>query len=442
MKKSVKAILIACLLLALTLFAAGCGKEQTPYQQNDGDNYTVSVKYDANGGSFTTNTPVIVDSYNVQDMKTNSNGKAELALIEPENPARGKNAFTAVNNGYFLAGWYAQRTENGTDANGNPTYTYGDKWDFAADRLEVDPTAPHSSAEPVLTLYAAWVPLFEVQFYALDSGESLGSYSFNPTTGEALNVPVLDEQTGAYEMYKFPERNGYTYTGCFYDEAGTQKVETATLTHTGTVDTATAQAENPVLKVYVDWMEGEWYHVYNVEQFLDNASVNGSYVIHADLDFEGEIWPSSLMHGTFNGTIQGNGHSFSNITMEQTNNSKTATGLFGGLSETAAITDLNLQNVELTIKKGTRMAGSSFGLLAGTVSEGTEIANVTIAESRLLIDAAAYFGTDDYVIGLVCGMGQTSIDAGGITCQATGDDPESIVITVTDGTVTVAPATT
>ena len=440
MKKYVKAILIVCLLIALVVLAAGCGKVQTPYQQNDAENYSVSVKYDAGVGSFTTNTHVIVDSYNVTQMKLNASGKAELALIEPENAQRGKNAFTAVNNGYFLAGWYTERTENGTDANGNPLYTYGGKWDFAQDRLEVDPGAVHSASEPVLTLYAAWVPLFEVKFYALDSGEELGSYSFNPTTGEQLSVPVLDEESGAYEMYKFPTRNGYTYKQAYYDAAGTQQVTTETLTHPGTVDTENAQAQNPVLDVYVDWTEGEWYHIYNVEQLLDNASVNGSYVLHADLDFTDENWPSSLMHGTFNGTIEGNGHTISNITLEQTNNSKTATGLFGGLSETAAITDLKLQNVQLTIKKGTRMAGSSFGLFCGTVSESARLQNVAITDSRLLIDSSAYFGTDDYVIGLVSGMGETPIDPSGITCQATGDAPESIVITVTDGTVTVAPA--
>ena len=442
MKFSIKAILIACLLLSLTLFAVGCGKVQTPYQTNDGENYTVSVKFDAGEGTFTTNTPVIVDSYNVQDMKTNAEGKVQLALIEPENPQRGKNAFTAVYNGYFLAGWYTERTENGTDAAGNPSYTYGGKWDFAQDRLEVDPTAQHTASEPVLTLYAAWVPLFEVEFYALDSGEALGSYSFNPTTDNQLSVPVLDEETGAYEMYHFPNRNGYTYKGAYYDEAAPQAVDTEKLTHPGSVDMATAQAKDPVLKVYVDWIQGEWYHIYNTDQFLDNASVNGSYVIHADLDFTDKIWPSALMHGTFNGTIEGNGHSFSNITMEQTNNSKTATGLFGGLSETAVIKDLALQNVTLTIKKGTRMAGSSFGLLAGTVSESTVLSGVTIADSALQIDAAAYFGTDDYVIGLVCGMGSTDIDHSAITCTAVGDNPEAIVITVTDGTVTVAPAAT
>ena len=439
MKSSVKAILIACLLLTLVLFAAGCSKEQTPYQINDAENYTVSVRYDAGGGTFTTNTSVIVDSYNVSELKTNAEGKAEVALVAPESTVRGKNAFTAVNNGYFLAGWYAERTENGTDAAGNPVYIYGGKWDFEKDRLAVDPAGEYTASEPVLTLYAAWVPLFEVRFIDLTSGDQLGSYTFNPTTGGDLSVPAWDEETGAIEMYEFPAKAGYTYAAAYYDAAGTQAVD-ATLTHPGIVNEATAVAENPVLDVYVDWTEGEWYHIYNVEQFLDNASVNGSYVLHADLDFEGEIWPTSLMYGSFGGTIEGNGHTLSNIAIEQTNNSKTGAGLFGSLTETASVTDLHLQNVTVTIKSGTRMAGTSYGLLAGTISDKAVLTNVTIEDSCLQIDSSAYFGTDDYVIGLVCGMGDPGIDDSGITCTAVGAAPESIVITVTDGTVTVAPA--
>ena len=44
------------------------------------------------------------------------------------------------------------------------------------------------------------------------------------------------------------------------------------------------------------------------------------------------------------------------------------------------------------------------------------------------------------VIGLVCGLGNTDIDASGIQVEVVGATPESIVITVTDGTVTVTPA--
>lgn len=440
MKKYLKVTLLGALALVLVLFAAGCGKVLTPYETNDQESYNVSVRFDANGGTFTTNTAVIVDSYNIQDMKTNSEGKVELALIQPESTLRGGNAFTATNNGYFLAGWYSQRTENGTDANGNPQYIYGDRWDFENDRLHVDPAAASTAAQSQLTLYAAWVPLFEVRFLALDSGEALGSYAFNPLEADAGLVPVLDQETGAYEMYEFPERNGYTYNGCFYDAEGQVPVQTPALAHPGMVDVDTAQATEPVLEVYVDWIDGQWYHVYTVEQFLDNANVNGSYVIHEDLDFTDAIWPTALMHGTYTGTIDGQGHTLSNIQILQTNNAKTATGLFGSLAESAVITDLQLENVTVTIQGGARMAGSSFGLLAGTVADGAQLSGVQIANSCLQIDAAAYFGTDDYVIGLVSGMGQTGIDSAGITCQAVGDDPAKIVISVTDDTVTVTPA--
>ena len=192
------------------------------------------------------------------------------------------------------------------------------------------------------------------------------------------------------------------------------------------------------MNLYVEWTEGEWYHIYNVEQFLDNASVNGNYVIHADLDFAGEIWPTSMMYGTFAGSIQGNGHTFSNIEVIQTNNSKVNAGLFGSLAETAAVTDLTLNNVTFTIKAGARMVGTSFGMLTGSLSGSANLTGLVINDSRVLIDSGCYFGVDDYAIGLLCGMGDASmVDYSGITCEATGDMPESLQITVEGNDVSV-----
>jgi len=434
--KFLKPILLMGMLLALVLCTAACSDAQTPYQVNDAENYSVSVRYDANGGTFTTNTSVIVDSYNPTELKNSS-----VALLAPNDPARGKSAFTAIKNGYFLAGWYTERTEAGTDEQGNPVYTYAKPWDFEHDRLTVDSTAKTTASEPVLTLYAAWLPLFSVEFYDLGTGEYLDSISFDPNTAEEIRLPAWDAQTGAINMYNFPARAGYTFNAAYYDAEGKQQAESEVLTHPGKVNTETAVAEDTVLKLYVDWTEGEWYHIYNVDQFLDNASVTGSYVLHEDLDFTDKIWPSMLMHGTFSGTIEGNGHTISNVTLQQTDNSKTAAGLFGTLTDTAKITDLTLSGVTFTVKGGTRMAGTSYGLLAGTVSAQTKLENVRIADSCLQIDSAAYFGTDDYVIGLICGIGDTGLDASGITCTAVGAAPETIVITVEDGTVTVSAAT-
>lgn len=435
MNLKIKAILMACLMLAALVFVSGCSGKETPYAANDAENYTVSVKFDANGGIFTTNTSVIVDSFNISEMKADEAGMVHIPLISPDNSARGKDAFTPVKNGYFLAGWYAQKAATGSE--GEEAYVYSRKWDFEKDRLEVSATASHTSAEPVLTLYAVWAPLFEVQIYDLDSGDYLDSITFNPNDTETIQLPTWDEETGAIEMYKFPTRDGFTYECAYYDAEGTNPVAGESLYHTGKMDYETGTAVGHSMKLYVDWMEGEWYHIYTAEQFVENASVNGNYVIHADLDFSEEIWPTVLMYGNFNGTIQGNGYTFSNISLEQTNNSKLNAGLFGTLTEKASITDLSFDNVAFTIKAGTRVVGTCYGLLSGTISDSADLTGVTIANSFLQIDSGCYFSVDDFVIGLVCGMGDSGIDASGITCKAVGDAPDSVAITVTDGVVTV-----
>ena len=429
MNRKLKAILMALVLLVTCLFVTGCAQEENPYVKNDGENYNVSVKFDANGGFFTTNTSVIVDSYNISQMQA-KNGQVQIPLLSPDNTLRGNDAFTPINNGYFLAGWYTERQET---ADG---YVYSGKWDFETDRVAVDAAGTYTAAEPVLTLYAAWVPLFEIEFYDLTSGEFLDSFTFNPEEVPEILVPQWDEESGTIEMYKFPQRKGFTFNGAYYDPEGTQSAENV-VAHTGVVDEATGTAKDPVMRLYVDWMEGEWYHIYNVEQFLDNASITGNYIIHNDLDFEGEIWPTVLMYGNFAGSIQGNGHTFSNISIEQTNNSKVNAGLFGHLTETAEVTDLTLDNVTFTIKAGTRVVGTCYGLFAGNVSADAVISDVTIRNSTLQVDSGCYFGADDYSIGLVCGMGSTEIDASGISTASVGDYPETVVISVADEAVTV-----
>ena len=434
-----KTILTVCLLLAVVVVAAGCSAEESPYEINDAQNFTVSVKFDANGGTFTTNTSVIVDSFNVSDMPVDGTGNVQIPLIAPDSDYRGNDAFTAINSGYFLAGWYASRTQT-LDENGNSIYVYQDKWDFDTSRLTVDPKKTYTSSEPVLTLYAAWVPMFEIQIHDLATGSYLQSMTFDPTITDEIAVPAWNTETGTVEMHSFPQRSGYTFNGAFYDAEGKQPVDAA-VKHTGIVDYTNGMAKNHVMKLYVDWLEGEWFHIYNVDQFLENASVSGNYVIHEDLDFTDKVWPSNIMYGNFTGTIQGNGHTFKNISLTQNNNSKVNAGLFGHLTDEASLTDITFENVSFTIKSGTRVAGASFGLFAGAVSEKAELKQIAIQNSTIQIHSSCYFGTDDYAIGLVCGMGSTDIDHSGITCTATGENPENVAITVNGNVVTVEFAT-
>ena len=437
MKKKIKVTLVALMSMAIGAVAAGCAGKDTPYDVNNKDNYSVSVRFDANGGTFTTNTSIIMDSYNVKDMDTNSNGQAEIPLISPDNEVRGNDAFTAVNNGYFFAGWYEERIES-KDSEGNVTYSYANKWDFEKDVLKVDADKNYSANEPVMTLYAAWVPMFEIEFYVLGTGEFIDKLTFDPTYMDKISVPAWDEKTGQIDMFDFPKKAGYTFNNVYYDVEGTLLVEGTELEHTGSVDYTTGTGKDNVMKLYIDWVEGEWYHIYTVEQFLDNASVNGCYEIYADLDFAEAIWPSSLMYGNFNGKINGNGHTFKNIEVVQTNNSKLNAGLFGNITEKSSLKDVTFENVNFTIKSGTRMQGTSFGLLAGVIATEANVQGVKVLSSTLNIDSSCYFGVDDYSIGLVCGMGDPNVvENPDIKYQAVGEKPETVKISVDGNKVTV-----
>ena len=405
MKLKWNRVLVAVLLLAALVLVTGCAGQETPYEKNDAMDYTVSVKYDANGGVFTTNTTVIVDAYNLNELPKGKDGKAQIALLTPEDAARGNNKFTASRTGYFLAGWYAQcqSAEDGTQ-------TYAEPWDFEKGLLSVDPAGNYSSAEPVLTLYAAWVPLYEIEIYDMQGKELLGEYTYNPLSDGDIKLPKWDEKTGAVDMAKFPAVEGYTFNGIYADgEAGKELLTEEVITHPGILNRANAKAENTVLKLYMDLLEGEWYQIYTPDQLIKNASLSGSYVLHADLDFTDKIWPTTFMYGNFTGTIQGDGHKISNVVIEQTNNSKTNAGLFGALAENARLSDITFENISFTIKAGTRMAGTSYGLLCGTAADGATLENVSVLTSQLTVSKDAYFGTEDYVIGAVCGMGEPAL---------------------------------
>lgn len=438
MKLKFKSSILVVSILVVTLLFTGCGEQVTQYEINDKENYTVSVRFDANGGFFTTNTSVIVDSFNINDLDKNDNGKVDIALISPDDTNRGNDAFKAVKNGYFLAGWYKQRIED-TDSNGEIVYTYSEKWDFQNDVLTVDTGKSYSSQEPVMTLYAAWVPLFEIEFYSLNSSDLIYSHKFDPTSSNKFNLPAWDEETGTICMYDFPEKEGYTYNKAYFDAEGTKELTDAVFQHPGTVDEATGIAQNNVLKLYLDWTEGEWYRIHTAEQFKESATLTGNYEICADLDFTDEIWPTAFMYGNFEGTIKGNGHTIKNVELTQTNNSKVNAGMFGYLTESAEISDLTFENINFTIKSGTRKVGTNYGLFAGSISDMAKINDIKILDSSLLIDSSCYFAVEDYSIGLVCGMGNYDIvENPEIKCVATGVNPESVDIKTDGNTVTVS----
>lgn len=432
MKLKRKAILLALLVLTALVLVTGCAKNEDPYLTNDEEGYNVSIKFDANGGFFTTNTSVIVDSYNLEALPKDAEGNAQIALLSPDDSRRGKEAFKADRAGYFLAGWYAKCTTEGD------TVTYADKWDFEKDVHKIKAAGEYTSSEPVLTLYAAWVPLFEIEVYDRTSGEKVGSAAFSPLENDMaqIQLPAYDQETGAMSMGKFPVKEGYTWGDVYLTMDGTNKVDAATVAHSGTINYDNATVTDRVMKLYVDYKEGNWYEITSAAQLGDIGDPTGHYILKNDLDFSEEIWPTAFMHGTFTGSIIGNGHTISNVSITQNDASQLYTGLFGNLTEGAELDNVTFENVILTVTQGPRTPGSAFGVLAGAVSEKAVLEGVSVTGK--LIISFEWTMTNDYVIGLVFGIGEADVDST-ITCEPAESLSDTVHVTIdpTDGNTVI-----
>lgn len=442
MNKRLRVILLAVLAIITVILVTSCG-EDSAYALYDEEGYQVSVKYDANGGFFDVGTSVIVDTYGLNSLPT-KDGQKVAQLITPDSEIRGSgNRFVASKNGYAFVGWYASRTEI-SNVDGKAEYTYADMWDFKNDRLVLDPSKEYTASEPVLTLYAAWVPEYSFEFYSIDNPtELLGEYKVAPFT--EIDIPKWDDGNGKIKMYKFPKIANRTFEAVYTDSEGNNKLSGDTVKHSGSINYEDASAVNPVMKLYIETIEGEWEHIFTVKQLKD-ISLDGNYVIENDLDLEDKIrnWGSDLVYEKFTGKLVGkvkeNGEpvKITNLKFNQASGAAVYTvGMFGQIADGAVIQNISFENVTMVMETGAPMRNDvSFGLLSGTISDNAVIENVSIS-GVINIDTACYF-SGEYSIGLVCGIGSFhDIDYSNIKCVATGDNKESLVIEIANGMVSL-----
>ena len=457
MNNRIKLLILTLILVIAAALLASCGGKG-PYSGYDDEGYTVSIKYDSNGGYFTTNTTVIVDTYNLSSLPSNSKGEKLLTLVSPDNDVRGKeNAFLPQNAGYFLVGWYKNRTAvtdgegNELDADGNiasesgkpVAYTYSGKWDFSEDKLPVDPAKVEGSATPVLTLYAAWAPRFTYDFYDIKTGDLIKSLEVDPIYVKNITVPEWNVVTGQLDMHEFPKVDNKTFSTVYLDPNGTTSVEAGTpIKHTGIINEDNATTSGNTMKLYVDMLEGNWYNIYTADHFIKYGSPTGNYNILADLDFTGKGWKIPLVYGNFTGTINGNGHKMSNITVNQDNAQQANAGLFGTLAASANINNITFENVTLSVT-GSIRSGASYGLLCGTRASGSTLDSVQIS-GKLVIMSSSLIIDNNPGIGLLCGSGSAAdVDISAITCEAREDEYSArhIALTVEGNKVTVTEIT-
>ncbi len=447
MKKILKYVVwVAALLVAVTCITS-CSKWGTPYEEIDKDGYNISVRFDSNGGMFAgANNVCVVDVFKLEDAKTNAQGQKEITLISPDDKDRGNHAFEITKNGCFLAGWYTERTpvldENGVHLNyyGKPAteqendyaYIYSGKWDFATDKVTLDPSGTYNSSENVLTLYAAWVPYYNFEFYAQNAS---GEFELIKTQSALeMAVPVWNTETGKLDYGRFPTRDGMTLDGAYYDMEMTQPI-TSTMTGSYNLDTGVSNNVEPI-KVYTTWKAGTWFKIYTAKQFVANSRLDGCYEIMDDLDFAGLNWSQALSKGEFKGQILGGGHKMSNITVLQGDTRQKLGGIFGKLANDAVISDVVFENAIFGIERGSIDPNAEFGLLAGNIAQDATLNNITIS-GKIEIGSRVNGDTNPKHLGLLCSSGTFGgIDISNIACVA-AEGNENVSIQVSDGVVTL-----
>jgi|GEM_PF-3863057 len=382
-KKLLVTIVIAlCMIVALTIVS--CNQWDTPYKQLNKDGNTVSVKFNINGGVFLeTPNVTLVDVFNLDNAKSLSDGKKSIVPIDPANADIRGSAQTASRNNYKLEGWYV------TKVNADGSYTITDqKWNFG-DAFPFEVSKVKGSESPVLVLSARWIPFTTFNIFAQNND---GSFPAEPTAvvnAEFLNYPTWNESTGKLRYNQYPVIADKTFDKAF--SSADMSVEiTDNIQGESYFDANVNDFVTESVNVYVTYKQGNWYKIHNVAAFLNNASSDAIYDIQADLDFANAIWPASFSSETFNGKIYGNNHTFSNISAVQyAENTKFSYGLFGIVGSSAVIEKLTLNNVSFTIG-GVDNANndpSYYGIFAGKIENGAKLENVTLSNSKLLLNS-------------------------------------------------------
>lgn len=209
MNKKIKLLILICVLALFCLFLVSCSDNRNPpYEKYDKDGYTVSVKYDSNGGYFgSSGNLCLLDTYKYSELPDGANGKKEVYLIDPNSEwrvsdsgdkANQYNIADSVVEGCFFAGWYQERTpvldsetgEHKKDEFKNYMYTYSGYWDFDKPYLiDADPSK-YSANNPVITLYAAWVRTPTIKIYEKIDGVDvqIATYDIKSANTEGQNI--------------------------------------------------------------------------------------------------------------------------------------------------------------------------------------------------------------------------------------------------------------
>ena len=419
MKRVMKRVLIASAVLTTTLaagiFTACTGGD--PEEKKKQEGYSCTVTYDANGGTFGSNStrtyalvkensltpaPGYVDSKQAS-VKVPSRRNYKLVGEKADDGDDDKNEEAIASQSWFVAQ---------TDEDGNIVYTGEGEtrapvlvsdtpWNFAKDRVEGD-----------VTLVAMWSEVFRYSIIISEPKEDGTTVEKEFRTFEvepgATIVDKLykkqDNQIIRRADYINVKQTGYTLLDFYLDDSyntllATDYVHPGRMETTETVvdpetkEESTVTAYTNTVKVYAKYLNGKYDFI--SQSNIRTLTESSNWYFVEDVDMQGQEFTALTK---FTGDIIGNGFTMKNLNVTSLAK-KAATGkayrehsIFGQFGGT--ISDLTFENVTMIVKTEYETDVPSeqrIDFFAYSFTEKGAISNVTFSDCSVQIQHAACY---------------------------------------------------
>lgn len=365
---------------------------------NDGNAEVKSyINYYANGGEF--------DDHSYEKNIGYASNSFPLNIQHKNNITKG-NVAISERTGYTFLGWYLPEY----DANGELVYEdeaktivkVGEAYDFnqrLTDDTEIDLYAKWQKNVYVSVLLAG-EPIQDKEGKSYAVGDEIKELNFESGS--------VSKMTGSRLLST--ERGAYTFVEYYYDKNCTRVVSWPIREEEG----------KESYTIYAKFIEGDWEIVSDAAsaaEMLAALNAQSHYYVTCDIDLGGKTISTA---STVKATVNGNGHTLSNFTVEK-KNQKDDTSAFGDVKSEANIYDLTLNmNVSVTVQSGT----PNVYFLFKSVEQGATFSNLSVSgtmtvkhpeDSGIFIENIQPESHETWIIG---GENQTVLTDGTITVEA------------------------
>ena len=419
MNKVLKRILIASAVMVTSLTAGiftSCSYGSNPEETKKQEGYSCCVTYDANGGTFGSNStrtyalvkensltpaPGYVDSKTKATVKVPTRRNYQLVAEAKDDNDDDTNDEAIGSKSWFVAK---------TDENGNvvyegegedkvPVLLSNEPWDFGKDRVTED-----------ITLVAQWSEVFRYVLYLTEENtkgekelKELRTYTVAP--GDTIADKLYEKENGSLVRradYIRVKVANYTFLDFYMDESLTAPLD-VNYVHPGRreveiteINPETKQEETKTVttntvEIYVKYLAGKYDLVSNKN--IRTLTESSKWYLVEDVDLSSVNWTAL---NRFTGTIYGNGFALKNLTVTATVMKPTgayrAHSIFGQMGGT--IENLTFDQVTLNVKTslGTDVPGEQrANFLAYAFTEKGKMTGVTIKDSRILFSHSSCY---------------------------------------------------